>query len=381
MKKATWARVLMTTLLALFVGLASVTVHAEPAYAAERASQYVSEGQAYDRIVALKSEYPDGLHWTNEDNFYYSDVLGGGYGCHAFALILSDAAFGSNNGMWYYEPDYIRVGDVVRMYGSHTVVVLEVRSDGYIVAEGNFNSSVKWGRFISNRSMAEGFTYGITRYTYWNNYHYRGYRDVKGDAWYVKGGAFDFVIDNYIMQGYGYVTDDGYQSFGPYDNVTRGQAVAVLYKLEKHLVGWIEDSGVAQFDDVDDDAYYAQAIKWARVTGVASGTGNNKFEPDNDVTREQLVTLLRNYARYKGLDMGFTYTKAQSLWDWSEVSSYARDSFAWAVDQGIISGVDVDGVRYARPHSTSQRAMMAAMTASLCKKFTGHYWYQNGGLY
>ncbi len=87
-----------------------------------------------------------------------------GYGCAAFAFELSDAAFGDLPGRELHEFDNIRVGDIIRVEnGNHSVVVLEVYSDKIVVCEGNFNSSVHWGREIS-RTDTSSWTYILTRY-------------------------------------------------------------------------------------------------------------------------------------------------------------------------------------------------------------------------
>lgn len=141
-----------------------VILEGEPSASLQSASQVTSQ-QAYARIVALKGTYPEGMRWTNDD-FYSSPALHqAGYGCHAFALICSDAAFGDNPGTKYYDVTQARVGDILRINDdTHTVVVLEVRSDGVVVAEGNYNSSIHWGRSLKFSDLRSGFSYGITRY-------------------------------------------------------------------------------------------------------------------------------------------------------------------------------------------------------------------------
>lgn len=104
----------------------------------------------YDLMIALKSKYPEGMRWTN-DNYY--DWNGGiywrGYGCAGFAFLLSDAAFGSAPAYIHYDKSRVRVGDILRLNGnSHSVIVLEVHDSYVVVAEGNYNSSIHWGREI-----------------------------------------------------------------------------------------------------------------------------------------------------------------------------------------------------------------------------------------
>ena len=98
-------------------------------------------GGGLQRYYALKSEYPEGMRWTN-DNFYRSDATSqGGYGCEGFALICSDAAFGELPvSSRHSNFDAIRVGDLLRINNdTHTVVVLEKRDNSVVVTEGNFN--------------------------------------------------------------------------------------------------------------------------------------------------------------------------------------------------------------------------------------------------
>ncbi len=137
--------------------------------------------EAYDRMTALKDKYPEGTPWTNftpygrdsaESTYYWH---GGpvknsdnGVGCAAFVFILSDAAFGNwraraiDRGKFSFED--IRVGDILRTNGgSHFVIVLQKSEAGVVVAEGNYNKSVHWGRTISKDEVMDS-TFIITRY-------------------------------------------------------------------------------------------------------------------------------------------------------------------------------------------------------------------------
>ena len=125
----------------------------------------VSESVIYNAMMSMQASYPEGTRWTN-DNFYAwnGGIYSGGYGCAGFAFMLSDAAFGSAPAKIYNDSSAVRVGDIARMNGdTHSVIILEVYSDSVIVAEGNYNSSVHWGRKIS-RSELSSASYFITRY-------------------------------------------------------------------------------------------------------------------------------------------------------------------------------------------------------------------------
>ena|GEM_PF-2528790 len=141
--------------------------------------------EVYQRMIAMKAQYPEGMPWTNSDYYtmkgelinasYPNGITLIGGGCAGFAYILSDAAFGS---VPCYERsgeeqiDQIRVGDIIRIknqWGGHSVVVLEIGADNdtLTLAEGNFNSSIHWGRKITKSGLKadKTFDYLYTRYT------------------------------------------------------------------------------------------------------------------------------------------------------------------------------------------------------------------------
>lgn len=129
--------------------------------AAARADGVPTEAQVYEILMSMQSEYPEGTPWTNE-NFYAWNGGGhyyGGYGCVAFAYILSDAAFGSLPSRYISEIkiENIHVGDILRINNdTHTVIVLKVNgTESVTIAEGNYNRSVHWGRTLT-RAQIEG---------------------------------------------------------------------------------------------------------------------------------------------------------------------------------------------------------------------------------
>ena len=137
----------------------------------------VDENEVYRTINSYRSIYPEGTHWTNEDNEYvlsvpYYDENGRrnwtmtGYGCVAFCYELLDAAFDTPiaykvHGFTY---DDIRIGDCLRVDNDrHIVMVIEKKSDHVVLAEGNFNSSVHWDRTMTRAEVMQA-DYLVTRY-------------------------------------------------------------------------------------------------------------------------------------------------------------------------------------------------------------------------
>lgn len=154
-----------------------------PARRAAARAGYPSYKEAYASMIALKDQeaYQEGTYWTNftpygkdsptnETAYWFKggSVKGarGGVGCAAFAFILSDTAFGSipasvyDFGQFTYED--IKVGDILRL-NTHFVIVLQKGAGGVIVAEGNYNKSVHWGRALS-KAEAETANFIVTRY-------------------------------------------------------------------------------------------------------------------------------------------------------------------------------------------------------------------------
>ncbi len=138
--------------------------------------------EAYEAMIALKDNYPEGMTWTNFTPYGSQGNLGASYvwnggkvygansgvGCSAFAFILSDTAFGNlparviNGGGFTFED--VKVGDILRVNGNiHSVIVLQKSTGGVIIAEANYNKSVHWGRAMSKEEVLAA-DYIITRY-------------------------------------------------------------------------------------------------------------------------------------------------------------------------------------------------------------------------
>ena len=125
--------------------------------------------QIYNAMIALKDQYPEGMHWTNDDYYAWNGgYFTGGYGCAGFAFILSDAAFGYLPSRKIHDDitiGDIRVGDILRINNdTHSVIVLEVYESHVVIAEGNYNSSIHWGRTLNAQTIASTTDYIMTRY-------------------------------------------------------------------------------------------------------------------------------------------------------------------------------------------------------------------------
>jgi hypothetical protein len=118
----------------------------------------------YERMIALKARYPEGMRWTNDDSYRWKASNYTGRGCVAFAMILSDAAFGDAPHRQHTDFNNLRVGDILRMDGdTHSAIILAIDNSSITLAEGNWNSKIHWGRQIP--ANYGGLNYVWTRYS------------------------------------------------------------------------------------------------------------------------------------------------------------------------------------------------------------------------
>lgn len=182
-----------------------------------------------------------------------------------------------------------------------------------------------------------------------------GFPDVTPGDWYATNEVLGYALNHGLMNGY----SDG--RFGPYDSITRAQVACILHNMAGN-----PQASSASFADVDYDAYYGDAVRWARATGVVSGYGNNTFAPDRPVSRQELCAMLANYAKLVGaITVASDCTALDAIAGSDQVADWARTSVGWCVDQGIISGEVTGGVAYVNPDGSAWRCAAAKMVGVL----------------
>ena len=126
----------------------------------------ISETIVFERIIALKEQYPEGMKWTNDDYYQWKGgVYSGGYGCMGFAFLLSDAAFGDLQARKHYDFNNLKIGDILRINDdTHSVIIIGIDEKDITFAEGNYNSSIHWGRKVDVEKVKSISNYVLTRY-------------------------------------------------------------------------------------------------------------------------------------------------------------------------------------------------------------------------
>ena len=166
------------------------------------------------------------------------------------------------------------------------------------------------------------------------------FTDVPATHW--AAGAVAFVSSQGLLQG---ISAD---TFAPGQPMTRAMLVTALWReAGSPVVNYAMD-----FDDVDEDQWYTEAVRWAVSKGIVAGTGKG-FSPDAALTRESLAAILFRYAG--GQADG---DSLDSYADGAGVSAWAREAMNWAVAQGLITGKS--GGRL-DPGGTASRAEVSAI--------------------
>lgn len=177
------------------------------------------------------------------------------------------------------------------------------------------------------------------------------------DSWMHEG--IDYAVKNGLFNG------TGKNTFSPNANMTRAMLVTVLYRME----GSPSVAGIANsFNDVKAGQYYYDAVLWASSNGVVNGVGAGKFAPNNNVTREQMATILYRYSEKKGIDVS-DKADISAFPDSGKVSSYAEDAIAWANGAGLIGGTNKGGKVVIDPLGNATRAQVATILMRYKKQF------------
>lgn len=163
---------------------------------------------------------------------------------------------------------------------------------------------------------------------------------------------------------HGYIAGTSATTVTPDGECTRAMIVSILYRVQGEpakVNGYELKKLAAPFDDVERGCWYTDAIWWAKLTGVVSGMSPSTFAPDDPITRAQLAVILYNYTKQFAPE---SLTETGSLTgfpDADSVPSWARTAMAWAVGNGLISGVGENGVSYLRPEGCATRAQVATI--------------------
>lgn len=171
-----------------------------------------------------------------------------------------------------------------------------------------------------------------------------GFTDVDKHSWYYEGVSY--AVTNELMNGVG----NG--KFNPEGNMTRAMLVTVLWRYTGSP--WFPAS---PFRDVPSGQWYTDAVSWASANEIVSGVSPDKFDPNGNITREQMAAILYRYANRYHMNTS-AHGSIYSFVDGSTVHDYAREAFSWAIGARIINGVSSELLL---PQGNATRAQVATI--------------------
>ena len=171
------------------------------------------------------------------------------------------------------------------------------------------------------------------------------YKDVKTKRW--SYADIMYVTEKGLMNG----KDEG--KFAPAETMTRAMVVTVLYRLE----GEPDVEYKSTFNDVKENKWFTDAVIWAADNKIVNGVETGKYAPTENVTREQLATIIKRYSDYK-LIITDAAADITGYADYKRVHDYAREALAWANAVGLITGKTEDTLA---PREGATREQFAAI--------------------
>ncbi len=178
------------------------------------------------------------------------------------------------------------------------------------------------------------------------------FADVNEGDWFYDDVIF--VFNNDIMTG------TGENEFSPNTALNRAMMITILHRIDGDNSVYEKDI----FNDVEKNSWYESAVNWGYENKIVSGTGENTFAPMNNLTREQLCTMLYNYTIHIGIEP--EYADISSYTDNEGVSAWAKKAVSWAVQEKIITG---KGNNILAPKDSATRAEAAAVIQRYTEKF------------
>lgn len=177
------------------------------------------------------------------------------------------------------------------------------------------------------------------------------YSDVTESSW-----CYDAV--NWA-DSRGVIDSASQNTFGVSLPMSRGMTAMLLYRLE----GSPTIARATFFTDVNAD--YAESVSWAASCGLMNGYGNNRFGPNDTLTREQMAAVLYRYAQYKGVNTSGR-ADISHYSDVKFVSGYAFEPIRWANYESLIAGTSATTLS---PSKTITRAEAATIFMRFCNRF------------
>lgn len=162
----------------------------------------------------------------------------------------------------------------------------------------------------------------------------------------------------------GLMKGGGNSNFQPNQPLTRAQVITLLYRL----AGNPKTEYIRKFQDVPQDEWYTNSVSWAYQQGIVNGTSETTFAPSNNVTREQLAVMINNYIKTTGTELQTAEKALYRVKDCWSVSPYAERGVMMVCQTGLMNP---DGQYNFNPRQAVTRADAAVVFMRLSKALAG----------
>ena len=216
-----------------------------------------------------------------------------------------------------------------------------------VTIKGEYLDSLVPGEYTFTFDMNRGTDPKLIATVTWDN----PFIDVDVDDWFYSDVEYVFI--NGLFNG------TSADMFSPNLPMTRAMLVTVLWRLD----GSPEVAEAAGFTDIEKGSYYEAAVAWAAANGIINGYGNGLFGFDDNITREQVATILERYMNYKGITFSGTM-EYKVFSDSADISEWAEGAIQLMSKMGVINGKPGD---IFDPKGTATRAEIAAIIHRFCE--------------
>lgn len=152
------------------------------------------------------------------------------------------------------------------------------------------------------------------------------------------------------------VSGESNGSFGGDQHISRAEIISIVVKA----LGILPDDSNSNFKDVDPKSRYAREIAAAKAAGLVKGRSGDTFDPNSLITREELAVMLSNVLNYSGKKNEASQGMLNQFKDHSKISSYAKSSVAFVVEQKIMQGVSASKLD-PQSHVTKAQTVVTVM--------------------
>lgn len=221
------------------------------------------------------------------------------------------------------------------------IVVWYINNQGKVVSIPNGKYDLETGKVVFTTTHFSKYAVAFVNKTF---------SDIENYSWAKK--------EIEVMASKGVISGTSSTTYSPQKSITRADFMCLLVRTLK-----LDAEFISNFDDVKSIDYYYEALGIAKELGITVGIGNNKYNPEGEISRQDMMVLVARALKIVGKST-ITETDIEGFNDIKEVSSYAVEGVAILIKEGIIQGSENN----IYPKNAATRAETAVMMYRVLNK-------------